>query len=53
MTGDTDVNYVKLAQKFSWSDHYVIPFVMNMEVDAGFIEQVLYYIFKVVFIYSN
>lgn len=41
-TGDADLKSVKLAQKFSWNDHYVIPFVVNKNVDSAFTWQVLF-----------
>lgn len=41
-TGDADLKSVKLAQKFSWNDHYVIPFVINENVDSSFTWQVLF-----------
>lgn len=41
-TGDADLKSVKLAQKFSWNDHYVIPFVINKNVDSSFTWQVLF-----------
>lgn len=34
--GDADLKSVKLAQKFSWNDHYLIPFVVNKNVDSSF-----------------
>ncbi|XP_078312301.1 uncharacterized protein LOC111099612 isoform X1 [Crassostrea virginica] len=37
--GDADLKSVKLAQKFSWNDHYVIPFVLNKNTDSSFTEQ--------------
>ncbi|XP_062566077.1 uncharacterized protein LOC134228434 isoform X2 [Saccostrea cucullata] len=39
LIGDSDVKYLRLAKKFAWNDHHVIPFVMNMEVDSTFTEQ--------------
>ncbi|XP_061171783.1 uncharacterized protein LOC133181268 [Saccostrea echinata] len=37
--GDSDVKYLRLAKKFAWNDHHVIPFVVNMEGDSTFTEQ--------------
>lgn len=37
--GDADLKSVKLAQKFSWNDHYVIPFVIDKNVDSSFTSQ--------------